>query len=242
MEKELDQDWSKLAEKLARSHIELAGAMCAGNNYGREVMLKQRWNNEYPELERALGEQRAREMVKIYVNQIQQVNEILREESEGVRRGQDLAIGESAPPEEIETTEPEDTTEKIIKAFRKMTPATPLGKLRELIENIGAGWESDDETPEKAYALACFSELAYLHLAAYELQDRDRYKIFPSSTLRDLIASGTKIDLKQVVSAIAEDIKIQSVERPHFVYQLFDAPRFVAILSAEAHQPGRIGE
>jgi hypothetical protein len=76
----------------------------------------------------------------------------------------------------------------IANAFQR---GTPLAGLAAILRRIGAAWAWSARSRDKAYVMACFSELAYLHLSDYEVQGRDRYKVFcPSLALRRILQDG----------------------------------------------------
>jgi hypothetical protein len=101
----------------------------------------------------------------------------------------------------------------LIDAFRQ----TPIGRLWTILNRAGVDWHDDAHDPTKAYALACLSELAYLHLTDYELEARDRYKLFPSIAYEEMRRARIRFDLTRVVAAAA-DIEIKIIETRFYVY------------------------
>jgi hypothetical protein len=114
----------------------------------------------------------------------------------------------------------------VIEAFRG---ATPLSRLYSHINRLSNDWSSDQRARNKAYVFACFSELAYLHLAQHELPRRDRYKIFPSITLRDFIARNIRIDVRVVFPAVGDIEVIEVIETQWFVYVVLKTTRFIVV-------------
>ena len=113
----------------------------------------------------------------------------------------------------------------IVNALRDITPMSRLYRIIRKVQN----WSSDTREWTKAYIMACFSEIAYLHVTDHELAGRDRYKIFaPSLVLSYLLDHGHRIDLAAVMLRVA-DIKIEIVETRRFVYIIANVNSFVVI-------------
>ena len=105
-------------------------------------------------------------------------------------------------------------TQDAMKAFRN---STPVSRIYELINDPKIKWANDEHITIKAYIMACFSELAYLHLTEYELTNEPRYKLFnPSLALDDFIKRGIRINLRDIL--INLDIPISVIETDNFVY------------------------
>ncbi|MGM4905204.1 lipase family protein [Tardiphaga sp. 866_E4_N2_1] len=114
----------------------------------------------------------------------------------------------------------------IIAAFRD---ATPMSRFYANIKRAGINWQENDQDLTKAYVMACFSELAYLHLTEIELAERDRYKIFdPSLAHRDFARRRLRFDLIEVMRAVA-DIEIRIIETSQFVYVIGFVQAFVVV-------------
>lgn len=114
----------------------------------------------------------------------------------------------------------------IIDAFRG---STPMARLYALVNSLGDAWQSDFQDPRKAYFMACFSELAYLHLTDNELVERDRYKIFsPSLVLSELCRHGLRFDLIRIAAQVA-DVRIEIISVGRFVYVIARFYQFVVV-------------
>jgi hypothetical protein len=113
----------------------------------------------------------------------------------------------------------------VIEVFRG---ATPLARIYPCIHKVGSGWSNDARVVEKAYVMACLSEAAYLHLAVHEVPGRDRYKIFPSTLLRELIRRQWRIEIREVFPSVA-DIPVEVIERRSFVYVVYKLYQFVVV-------------
>jgi hypothetical protein len=111
-----------------------------------------------------------------------------------------------------------------IAAFRG---ATPMSRIYPCISRA-RDWASDSRSLEKAYVLACFSELSYLHLAKHEVPGRDRYKIFPSLLLRELVQDPPSLDLDAVTRSVG-DFGASTFESSNFVYVIFTTNQFVVV-------------
>jgi hypothetical protein len=114
----------------------------------------------------------------------------------------------------------------VIQAFRG---ATPLARIYTCIRNAG-DWLSDTRSLSKAYVLACFSELAYLHLAKNEVPGRGRYKIFPSLLLAELVEHPPSLDLDAVTVGVGDfrSVAFES-NSGNFVYAVFTTNQFVVV-------------
>lgn len=116
-------------------------------------------------------------------------------------------------------------TRDIITAFRDTTPMSGLYRVIRTVKN----WNSDDRNQIKAYIMACFSEIAYLHLTEHELAERDRYKIFSPSIIHSLLLErGPRMDLATVMLQVA-DIPIKLIETGRFLYVIYKVGNFVVI-------------
>lgn len=111
-----------------------------------------------------------------------------------------------------------------IDAFRGVTPLSRIY----VCMSLARDWASNARSLEKAYVLACFSELAYLHLSDNELPGRDRYKIFPSFLLRELVQNPPSLDLDVVTSTVG-DFRAAAFNSRNFVYVVFTTSQFVVI-------------
>jgi len=102
---------------------------------------------------------------------------------------------------------------ELVDAFRH----TPIARIWTILNRAHVDWHDDAHDPIKAYALACLSELAYLHLTDYELPGRDRYKLFPSTAYEEMFRARLRFDLVGVVARVAE-LKIEIIETRFYVY------------------------
>jgi hypothetical protein len=106
--------------------------------------------------------------------------------------------------------------------------ATPLVRTYPCINRVGSGWSNDTRMVEKAYVMACFSEAAYLHLAEHEVPGRNRYKLFPNALLQELIRHQWRINIREVILAVA-DIPVEIIVTRRFVYVVYKVNTFVAV-------------
>jgi hypothetical protein len=83
----------------------------------------------------------------------------------------------------------------IIKVFYN---STPLARIYRWFLRTGRSWEFDDRIPEKAYFMACLSEVAYLYLAEHEIPELERYKLFPSALLAILVQNRWHTDIRSI--------------------------------------------
>lgn len=121
------------------------------------------------------------------------------------------------------------TQQDMVNAFQAVTP---MSQLFRLITQSGIAWASDCQDSAKAYVMACFSEIAYLHLKESELAERDRYKIFePSLALADFKRRRLRFDLVRIGAAL--EIQLEIIETQQFVYVVanvgYAAVRFVVV-------------
>lgn len=138
-----------------------------------------------------------------------------------VRRKTGHSDGKSRPYGELGDLPVTD----IIYAFRG---TTPMSRLYPVIGKVKS-WSSDARDRTKAYVMACFAEIAYLHLTDHELAARNRYKIFSPSLVRDYILErGLRIDLVAVMAQVA-DINVEIIETRRFVYMIAHLNSFVVI-------------
>src|SRR5215831_12271309 len=120
----------------------------------------------------------------------------------------------------------DESQQAAIKAFRG---ATPLSRIYTCIWNAGQ-WTSNIQSPAKAYVLACFSELAYLHLAKNEVPGHDRYKIFPSLLLLELIKRPLFFDLNAITRGVGDfGTAVYESVNGGFVYVVFTTNQFVVV-------------
>src|SRR5437867_2469037 len=70
--------------------------------------------------------------------------------------------------------------------------------------------------------------LVDLHLSDNELPGRDRYKIFPSFLLRELVQNPPSLDLDVVTSTVG-DFRAAAFNSRNFVYVVFTTSQFVVI-------------
>lgn len=114
----------------------------------------------------------------------------------------------------------------VIDAFRG---STPMSRLYAFINRIGQRWDDDARDPLKAYVMACFSEIAYLHLTDYELAERDRYKLFePSLAHGELRRRSIVLNVAQVSASVA-DIPLEIILTRRFVYLIGRTNKFTVI-------------
>jgi hypothetical protein len=137
------------------------------------------------------------------------------------RRAAQLS-GSEAPPSASTYLPAQD----VIDTFRR---ATPMSRLYSCINSLMTKWQDDSQDPIKAYIMACFSELAYLHLTDVELAARDRYKIFePSICQTEIFRRRLRLDLTQIMPSTA-DIPIQIIQVGRFVFLVAQVNAFVVI-------------
>jgi hypothetical protein len=112
---------------------------------------------------------------------------------------------------------------------------TPMAGLYRCINRAGVNWQTDDHDPIKAYVLACFSELAYLHLTDQELAARDRYKLFEPSVARTALRNWSlRLDLVAIMLARA-DMPIVIVETKRFVFIVARVQTYIVIAVRGTH-------
>lgn len=168
---------------------------------------------EGPEFDRAVQEEEDKPRAKDKLK----AGELIEEEATGATGGDGESEkggrgeGVITPPFVLDNNE-------VVAAFRGQGEAIPLARFHRFIFAAGIDWTSNALDPAKSYIMACFSELAYLHLTEHELAKRDRYKLFrPSRALEELTARGIRIDVAAALREIA-DIGIQIFETRRFVY------------------------
>ena len=129
--------------------------------------------------------------------------------------------GEGSGPRAVFTLLPTSGT---VAAFRDKSPLrSPYSVISK-----GMDWQADTRTPLKAYLFSCFSELTYLYVAAHEVAGHDRYKLFPSLALRQLISEGLRIDFVTVLQQVG-DIFVEIIELERFIYFVFRTNQFMVI-------------
>ncbi|KZC00493.1 hypothetical protein AU375_03338 [Methylobacterium radiotolerans] len=105
---------------------------------------------------------------------------------------------------------------------------TPISRLRPIIQRVGHDWSSDARDPKKAYLMACFSELAYMHITDRELGESGRYKVFPAQIYKYCLLAGRGLNI-EVLSRNLADIEVRIVVVGRFVYVLYMTESFVCI-------------
>lgn len=115
----------------------------------------------------------------------------LMDEIERARRPGDGSLAPVGPKVEAQFAE----------TVRQATLAvgSPLRTIRWHVGRLD--WRDDTQNALKAYILACFSELAYLELPAYELADSRRYKLVPSFAGEVFRRRGVSIELVALLAA-----------------------------------------
>ena len=103
---------------------------------------------------------------------------------------------------------------------------TPLQTIYNLVNDVNT-WSNDDRLPRKAYLMACFSELAYIHIVKTEYSRHNRYKIFPSEIYEFLLQIRRRGVAEVLFSAV--DMPVQIFERPQFIYFVFKLRGLVVI-------------
>ena len=85
-----------------------------------------------------------------------------------------------------------------------------LRRIRPFLDTIN--WEDEALTSEKAYVAAVFSKIAYLAIPDFELRNHRLAKIIPCLTYRELIASGTRPELGQLLleAEISNDVFVDT--------------------------------
>lgn len=106
--------------------------------------------------------------------------------------------------------------------------STPLSRIYFWFHKIDGRWKFDERTPEKAYIMACLSEAAYLHLAQHELDGKDRYQLYPSAVLEEILRNGWRVDVRSLLPSVA-DIPIEIVETRRFIYIVYRISQVVVV-------------
>ncbi|HEX8624766.1 MAG TPA: lipase family protein [Allosphingosinicella sp.] len=111
---------------------------------------------------------------------------------------------------------------------------TPMARLYNCINRVDVDWQTDPRDPIKAYVLACFSELAYLHLTDQELAARDRYKLFEPSVTRAALRNWPlRLDLVAIMARA--DIPITIIETKKFVFLVARVHGYIVIAVRGTH-------
>jgi hypothetical protein len=93
----------------------------------------------------------------------------------------------------------------------------PIRSFWRLWNDVAARIEVAGEVAKaQAYILACFSELAYLHVSKFDVDGSERYDFIPSATLDHLLANGIRIDVVQLLERA--DLEAEIIEREFFTY------------------------
>lgn len=117
-------------------------------------------------------------------------------------------------------------TRDVINAFKL---ATPMQRIYNCINRSNVKWQDNAHDIIKAYVMACFSEIAYLHLTDIELNSRDRYKIFEPSVVQwELFRRRLQINLTEIMPSVA-DISVRVIETENFVYIIAQVNSFTVI-------------
>jgi hypothetical protein len=121
---------------------------------------------------------------------------------------------------------PRDLTEKLKEMLNR--PDSPLRTIWQMINDPNVDWSRDDQSWQKGYVMACFSELVYLRMSKYEVPGRDRYKVIPNSALKFLLEHNIQIDLDRLLPGAA-DIASATGDSGQIVFGVFVFPRFTIV-------------
>lgn len=115
-------------------------------------------------------------------------------------------------------------------AVRSMNNRTPISSVWKTINEVEhRGWAFDPLDRRKAYVMACFSEIAYMHVTEAELAESDRYKVFaPSLVCEALRRERASLDLAAVMATVA-DVPIEIIVTEEYVYIVARVGPFVVV-------------
>lgn len=125
------------------------------------------------------------------------------------------------------TLRPNVDTSDAINALQGKTPISQIWKLVNGARTIN--WAADTHDPIKAYIMACFAELAYLHLPTFEVPGQDRYKLFTPSAVADALRrANIRIDVVDIFRSVA-DAALEIIETEQFIYLIARVGPFIVV-------------
>ena len=112
--------------------------------------------------------------------------------------------------------------------YNSLRQSEILKRMPRLISQLGNEWRKDLHSPMKAYILACFSEISYLHLSPFEIMRKKRYKLFPSSILKDIFDFQIFLNIESLLLDI-EGLTVTPIFTSNFTYNIIKTSQFVIV-------------